>query len=79
VRDASVSFCFVITVDDAMCAKASSSAEVRNNTFSDNVVFSSCGGNKAGMQVCKAAAIEAPCLHSPAAVSGFDPDSASMT
>ena len=49
VRDASVAHCFVITVDDAMCAKASSS-ETRNNTFSDNVVYSSCGGNKAGFQ-----------------------------
>ena len=48
-RDAVVSWNFVITVDDAMCAKASSTA-VRNVTFSDNVVFSSCGGNKAGMQ-----------------------------
>jgi hypothetical protein len=49
VRDATVSYCFVITVDDAMCAKAASTA-VKNNTFTDNVVFSSCAGNKAGMQ-----------------------------
>jgi len=38
-----------MTVDDAMCAKASSTP-VRNVTFADCVVFSSCGGNKAGMQ-----------------------------
>ena len=44
-----VSHCFVMTVDDAMCAKASSTP-VRNITFADCVVFSSCGGNKAGMQ-----------------------------
>lgn len=38
VRDALVSFCFVMTVDDAMCAKAHSTA-TRNNTFADNTVF----------------------------------------
>jgi polygalacturonase len=49
VRDGHVSRNFVMTCDDAMCAKARSTP-VRNVTFADNVVWSSCGGNKAGMQ-----------------------------
>ena len=50
-RDAAVRHCFVMTVDDAMCAKASST-ETRNNTFSDNTVFTSCAANKVCVCVC---------------------------
>ena len=42
--------CFVMTVDDAMCSKSTGSNETYDVTFSNNVVFSSCAGVKAGMQ-----------------------------
>ena len=64
-RDAAVRHCFVMTVDDAMCAKASST-ETRNNTFSDNTVFTSCAANK----VCVCAS------HSPPHTSSIAPDCA---
>ena len=50
-RDSLVTNNFVMTVDDAMCAKgAVSGAPVSNNVFVDNVVYTSCAGNKAGFQ-----------------------------
>ena len=50
-RDAVVQHSFVITVDDAMCAKGSApGAALRNTSFIDNVVYTSCAGNKAGFQ-----------------------------
>lgn len=42
---------FIITVDDAMCAKASvEGVPMYDMFFTNNVVYTSCAGNKTGMQ-----------------------------
>ena len=43
--------CFVMTVDDAMCSKAQESGyNMSDVRFTNNVLFTSAAGNKAGMQ-----------------------------
>jgi polygalacturonase len=50
-RNAVVEKNFVMTVDDALCAKSSvTDFEMYNIHFRNNIVFSSCAGLKAGMQ-----------------------------
>ena len=49
--DSSVDRCLVVTCDDAMCSKSSEKdAGVENVAFTNNIVFSWCAGQKAGMQ-----------------------------
>ena len=49
--DSSVDRCLVITCDDAMCSKSSEKdAGVDNVAFTNNIAFSWCAGQKAGMQ-----------------------------
>ena len=44
-----VNQCFVMTIDDAMCSKARY-GQMENCTFSNNVIYTSAAGVKAGMQ-----------------------------
>ena len=49
--DSSVDRCLVVTCDDAMCSKSSEEdAGIDNVAFTNNIVFSWCAGQKAGMQ-----------------------------
>lgn len=49
--DSSVDRCLVITCDDAMCSKSGEKdAGVDNVAFTNNIAFSWCAGQKAGMQ-----------------------------
>jgi len=50
-RHARVDKCFVMTVDDALCAKAmDENHPMYGVAFTNNVLFTSCAGHKSGMQ-----------------------------